>query len=120
MHDVDEHLPECPAVNLPADDLTGAYYYIDDEEGVFFVTCICDRLRRCADAAYAAGVQAAIAVVKDRQQNLLDCHKDDDCHAHAEQADIIADDIEYVLFKMVDPLSSTSVISPPNTNNGAD
>ena len=47
MHDVDDHLPECPALGLLEDDMTGAYFYVDDEEGIFYVTCVCSRLRAC-------------------------------------------------------------------------
>lgn len=139
MHDIDDHLPECPALGLLEDDMTGAYFYIDDEEGIFYVTCICERLRKVADRimslkytevtgwsdmmrgmAYAAGVRAAIDVVRDRERNLLDCHKNDDCHDKARVVATIADDIEYVLFKMVDPLSFTPEINSSNTNNGDD
>lgn len=78
---MNDHLPECR--------FYPHFTFVGD------VGCICRELSACEQRVLRSAVNLAL----ERQMDLLECNKDDNCHTYAYMAGVIADDIEYVLMR---------------------
>lgn len=66
-----------------------------EEQGPYFIR-EADHLTAMRQQRDTA-LREALALVREREADLLSCHKDDDCRTYAYMAGVIADDIQYLL-----------------------